>query len=101
MAGMRKSLISVEMSNGQVLGPERIIFADKIRLEKTARNNGWDMGRDEFRVQSFLSWAALQRTGDLAEDLGYEKFLEQLIDVQFSQEDPDDDEDPTPADTSA
>ena len=100
MAGMRRTNITVEMNDGQVLGPERVIFADKMRLERTARASNWDMGRDEFRVQSFLAWAALDRTKALPEGTGYEQFLEQLIDIAFDAN-ADDDEDPTPADTSA
>lgn len=103
MAGLRKNLVTVELSDGSVVGPERIIFADKIRLEKAARANSWDLSRDEIRMGSFFAWAVLDRTGQLpTEGMKYEAFLPEILDVQVTTEDPvEDDEDPTPADTSA
>ena len=101
MAGLRKNLVTVELMNGSVVGPERIIFADKIRLEKAARANSWDLSRDEIRMGSFFAWAVLDRTGQLpAEGMKYEEFLPEILDVQVSSEEPAD-EDPTTADTSA
>ena len=101
MAGLRKNLVTVELMNGSVIGPERIIFADKIRLEKAARANSWDLSRDEIRMGSFFAWAVLDRTGKLpAEGMKYEDFLPEILDVQVSSEEPTD-EDPTTADTSA
>lgn len=101
MAGLRKNLVTVELMDGSVVGPERIIFADKIRLEKAARANSWDLSRDEIRMGSFFAWAVLDRTGKLpAEGMKYEEFLPEILDVQVSSEEPED-EDPTTADTSA
>lgn len=101
MAGLRKNLVTVELMNGSVVGPERIIFADKIRLEKAARANSWDLSRDEIRMGSFFAWAVLDRTGQLpAEGMKYEEFLPEILDVQVSSEEPAD-EDPTTADISA
>ena len=103
MAGLRKNLVTVELMNGSVVGPERIIFADKIRLEKAARAHSWDLSRDEIRMGSFFAYAVLERTGQLPrEGMTYEELLPELIDVQVSSEEPAEaDEDPTPADTSA
>jgi hypothetical protein len=102
MAGLKKNLVAVELTNGDVIGPERIIFADKIRLERTARANNWDLSRDEIRMGSFFAYAVLERIGQLPrEGMTYEELLPELIDVQVSSEEPSDDEDPTPADTSA
>lgn len=101
MAGLKRQLISVELTDGTVVGPERIIFADKIRLERTARVNSWDMTRDEMRMGSFFAFAALERTGNLPrEGMTYEELLPEILDLQVTTEDPSDD-DPTPADTSA
>lgn len=101
MAGLRKNLVTVELMDGSVVGPERIIFVDKIRLEKAARANSWDLSRDEIRMGSFFAWAVLDRTGKLpAEGMKYEEFLPEILDVQVSSEEPED-EDPTTADTSA
>ena len=95
---MRKNFITVEMNDGTVHGPERVIFADKMRLERTGRASNWDLARDEVRMQSFLAWAALDRTKAI-QDLGYEQFLEAVVDIEFKSEAGD--ESPTPADTSA
>jgi len=100
MASIRRTVISAELTDGSILGPERVIFADKLRLEKSARANNWDINRDEFRVQSFLAFAAFDRTHQLPEGTGYEAFLELLVDLEFVAR-AGGDEDPTPADTSA
>lgn len=100
MAEMRRTMITVELTDGKILGPERVIFADKMRLERSAKANKWDIGRDEFRTQSFLAWAALERTK--ATTLKYDDFLDKLTDVVFEANAQDEDgEDPTTADTSA
>ena len=102
MAGLRKNLVTVELMDGSVVGPERIIFADKIRLEKAARANSWDLSRDEIRMGSFFAWAVLERTSKLpTEGMKYEEFLPEILDVQVTTEEPEDAEDPTTADTSA
>ena len=102
MAGLRKNLVTVELMNGSVVGPERIIFADKIRLEKAARANSWDLSRDEIRMGSFFAWAVLDRTEQLpTEGMKYEEFLPEILDVQVTTEEPEDADDPTTADTSA
>lgn len=95
---MRRSTVMVEMSDGSVYGPERVIFADKMQFERSARANNWKL-TDEFRLQSFLSWAVLKRLGTL--DLAYDQFMEQLVDIAFTGDAEDDDEDPTAADISA
>lgn len=102
MAGLRKNLVTVELMDGSVVGPERIIFADKIRLEKAARANSWDLSRDEIRMGSFFAWAVLERTGKLpTEGMKYEDFLPEILDVQVTSEEPEDADDPTTADISA
>lgn len=102
MAGLKKQFISIELADGTVIGPERIIFADKIRLERTARANGWDMARDEMRLGSFFAFAALERTGQLPrEGMTYEELLPELLDLGVAVEEPSDEESPTTADTSA
>lgn len=95
---MRKIIVTAEMADGTVHGPERVIFADKMRTEKSCRANGWGIGRDEFRTQSLMTWAALNRTGAVTE--GYEAFLDQLVDIDFDVSG-DTTDDPTKADTSA
>lgn len=100
MTAIRRTTLTIELTDGTILGPERVIFADKLRLEKTGRANNWDLNRDEFRVQSFLAFAAFERSGQLPEGTSYEQFLELLVDLEFSAI-AGGDEDPTQADTSA
>lgn len=94
---MKQNRVSVELLDGTVIEQLRVLFADKIRLERAARANGWDLARDEIRVQGFLAWSAAERTGATSE--AYEPFLEQIADVDFEAGVTD--EDPTTADPSA
>lgn len=82
MADIRRTLISVEMQDGTRYLDRRVLFADKIRLEKAARNNNWNITRDEFTVQAFLAWAALTREGEVSDT--YEAFLERVADISFT-----------------
>ena len=95
---MKKNTITCEMQDGSIYGPHRVIFADKVHAEKTFRANGWEFGGENIRLEGFFAWAASRRAGDHAHS--YEAFLEQLVDTAFQSQDADD-EDPTPADTSA
>ena len=82
MADIRRTLISVELQDGTRYLDRRVLFADKIRLEKAARNNNWNITRDEFTVQAFLAWAALNREGEISDT--YEDFLERVADISFT-----------------
>lgn len=91
---MNRNRSTAELLDGTVLGPVRILFADKLRYEKAAKANGWEL--QEFRLQGFLTWAALNREGHT--QLTYEEFIGQLADIEFEagyQDAPSDD--PTPA----
>lgn len=80
-----------ELQDGTVSEQIRIIFADKVNLDRTARAQGWDIEKDFTRVNAFLAWAAATRVGVLS--LGYDEFVEQLVDVVIERGDP---VDPTP-----
>lgn len=102
---MKQNLITVELLDGTVQGPIRVLFADKIRYERAARANQWG-ATEEIRLQGFLAWAALERTGQTTES--YEAWLELVADVHFQTGvDPaatggaDDEPDPTQAGISA
>lgn len=91
---MRKNHITAEMQDGSVHGPHRVIFADKVHAEKTFRANGWSFGEENIRLEGFFAWATTRRAGE--HDLGYEAFVEQLVDTQFeSATQEDEGEDPT------
>lgn len=93
---LKQNHSTFELADGTTHGPIRVVFADKVQYERSAKANGWAM-TDEFRLQGFLTWHAAKRTG--VTDLSYDDFTEQLIDIQFdaqvdAQEDTDE-ADPT------
>lgn len=76
----------------------RIIFADRLRFEKTAKARGWDPEKQPMTSAGFITWAALNRTGQFPGS--YDDFLAVLIDVEIDDaksvsEDTDDSADPT------
>lgn len=76
---MRKAMSTVEMEDGTIHGPVRILYIDKLKCERAARNNQWDMQTDEITLSGFLAWAALTRTGVIT--MPYEEFIESVADV--------------------
>lgn len=76
---MHKAMTTVEMTDGTIYGPERILYIDKLKCERAARNNQWNMQTDEITLSGFLAWAALTRTGKIT--MPYEEFLESVADV--------------------
>lgn len=62
----------------------RIIYADKIALEKTARARGWKEDQHAVTISAFLAWHAGKRTG--SHDLDYPAFLTAIIDAGLDQE---------------
>lgn len=76
---MNKAMTTVEMLDGTIYGPERILYIDKMKCERAARRNEWDTSRDEVTVGGFLAWATLTRTGKIT--MPYEEFIEAVADV--------------------
>ncbi len=76
---MHKVMTTVEMADGTIYGPERILYIDKLKCERAARNNQWNMQTDEITLSGFLAWAALTRTGKIT--MPYEEFVESVADV--------------------
>lgn len=90
---LKQNHTTFELSDGSTHGPLRIVFADKVQYERTAKANGWSM-QDEFRLQSFLTWHAAKRSGTT--ELSYEDFMGELVDIQFdAQVEVGDEPDPT------
>lgn len=52
----------VELSDG-TQHVTRILLADRLKLEKTAKVRQWDMEADGITVNAFTTWAALVRAG--------------------------------------
>ena len=71
---MQINFISTEMADGTVHDKVRVTMQDRLRLERAARNNDWELGsaRNAPSTNAFLAWAGLQRTG--AYDGTYEQF---------------------------
>lgn len=76
---MHKVMTTVEMADGTIYGPERVLYIDKLKCERAARNNQWNMQTDEITLSGFLAWAALTRTGKIT--MPYEEFVESVADV--------------------
>ncbi|MGO1957217.1 hypothetical protein [Microbacterium sp.] len=77
---LKQNHTTFELEDGRTLGPVRVIFADKIQYERSAKANNWSM-RDEVHLQMFLTWHAAKREGVIT--LTFEEFSEQLIDIKF------------------
>lgn len=84
-----------ELADGTVSEPIRVVFADKVQLERTARAERWDLEKDFTKVNSLLAWSAAKRTGAIAPDLAYSEFVAQLVDCVVER---DGDVDPTRTD---
>lgn len=76
---MNKAMTTVEMLDGTIYGPARILYIDKLKCEKAAHANGWDTGKDEVTIAGFLAWATLKRMGTVS--MPYEEFIEAIADV--------------------
>ena len=76
---MNKAMTTVEMLDGTIYGPERILYIDKMKCERAARRNEWDTARDEVTIGGFLAWATLTRTGKIT--MPYEEFVEAVADI--------------------
>lgn len=87
---MKKQIGSFEL-NGEVTTDLRITTADKIRLERTARNRKWDLEENIFSTTAFMVWAAADRLGKT--DLGFDDFCEAVTDAQIDDPDADKDDD--------
>lgn len=94
MATITKLFFNLELLDGTVLGPVRILAADKIAAESSARKQRWHWD-DNPRIHTLMGFYAARRTG-LTNAANYDEFMEQLADFSISNDDgQDDDEDPT------
>ena len=97
MAKITPVYAAVEMSNGFGWEDVRIILADRLALEKTAKARGWDVEHHPQQAASFMAWAALTRLGEYSET--FEHFLNATIDVQLDDAKETGDVDPTSSPT--
>ena len=77
---LNKQFAQYELTDGTVSDAIRIIFADKVQLERVARAERWDLEKDWTKVNSLLAWTAAKRTGAIPAKLTYDQFVDQLVD---------------------
>ena len=82
---LNKSFAQFELADGTVSDEIRIIFADKVQLERTARAERWDMEKDFTKVNSLLTWAAAKRSGAIPEDWSYQTFVANVVDLAIEK----------------
>lgn len=60
---MQINYISVEMADGSVHDKTRVTLQDRLKLERAARVNDWELGsaRNSPSTNAFLAWAGLSR----------------------------------------
>lgn len=99
MSAIQKLLFTYEDNDGLEHGPVRVLAADKIAAEATARNQGWRWA-DSPRIHTLMGYFAAKRAG-LTDVDGYPAFMDTLADFSVDLPDNEDqaDEDPTPAAT--
>ncbi|EJF35814.1 hypothetical protein HMPREF1317_0290 [Schaalia georgiae F0490] len=88
---MKKLYIDYELDDATT-GRVRVLAADKVRFESAARANGWPLA-DGPRSVCVMLYAALTRTGVLAETITYETFVNEVL-IDYST-DASEDADPT------
>lgn len=75
---------NVEFDDGRTVEDVRVIFADRLSFERTAKARGWDAEAQPQTTAGFLAWAALKRRGDYPGS--YDDFLAAVVDVQLDDE---------------
>lgn len=91
---IRRTTATAELHNGEILGPVRVSVVDKLAASRTCRARGWDI--ESYEATTVMGWAALNRTK--LTELGYEEFLDHVIDLSVDLEDAESEphpEDPT------
>lgn len=82
---------NVEMADG-TQHSVRILLADQVRMEGTAKRNKWDMEADQITVNTFVTFAAMKRSGLYTDT--YDKFVGgDCVDLYISKGTPETDED--------
>lgn len=89
-----KLYAQIEFSDGREENV-RVLLADKLRYEQTAKTHKWDPEPNTLTGQLFLAWAAAQRSG-LTEST-FETFKAgEVLDVFLTNETPEGNEAETP-----
>lgn len=86
MAKFTRTYITCELSNGQFFN-ERVLVADQLQYEKTARANGWTPQKDQTLTNLFMGWHSLKRTGQY--EGTFDDFQADCIDLAADNKDVD------------
>lgn len=92
---MTKLYAEIEFATGNTT-TVRVLLADKLLYETTARKHDWTFDPNSLTGQVFLAWAAAKRTGKTTAT--FEEFRDsQAVDVFLTNDAPagETDEDPT------
>lgn len=77
----------------------RVLLADKLKYEQTARIHKWDPEPNTLTGQIFLAWAAAKRAG--LTDSGFDEFKAgEVVDVFLTNDEPETEEAETPTSES-
>lgn len=76
----------------------RVLLADKLKYEHTARIHKWEADANTLTGQLFLAWAAAKRSG--LTDSEFELFKSEVVDFFMTNDDPEGNEVETPTSES-
>lgn len=80
---IKGTFAEVELAGGET-HYARIIWADQLRLEATAKARRWDIENDKMTTAAFLAWSALERTG--VTSVSFETFRDdELVDLYLHE----------------
>lgn len=85
-----RAWVIVELASGALFAV-RVILADRIATERTARAGGWDLQEQQHRALGVLAYHAAKRAGRF--DGSLDDFLQQVVDVRDTATDPEHDDD--------
>lgn len=84
---MNKLYAQIEFSDGRE-ETLRVLLADKLKYEDTARRLKWEPNPDTLTGQLFLAWAAAKRAGSTS--AGFEDFKNgEVVDIFLTNDAPD------------
>lgn len=80
-----------ELPDGTTWEGVRVVLADRIALDRSARANGWNVEAQQQTVAAYLSWQAARRTGVTVPD--WAEFLRTAVDAAVTEDEPADADD--------
>lgn len=99
MSQIKPAWANVELDDGTLLENMRIIYADRVGADKTSRARKWKAEEAPTRHAGLLAWLAATRLGIYT--LDYEAFVTSLVDVQLTDDPPEDEPTTDPTNEAA